>query len=109
MKPLSWPKIVPARFSFPQEIDRAAGWGKLTRLSSRTATVLSLSRFSVGSSVILDWELGSESFGFRSRVLGAGRDSFGYFTAQLFFTESSDRRRLAVFLLDFIARASETI
>lgn len=106
METISWSKAIPVRFSFPQEVDRGEGWGRLTRLSSKTASLLSLSQFSIGKRAILYWELNGESFSVESRVLTVAREESGYFKAQLFFVRGTDRKRLATFLLDIISRSA---
>ncbi len=104
MKKIILPRAVPVKFIFPSDPSRAEDWGRLTQLSSQGAFVASLSSFQVGLRILAFWETHGQKFEIEGRVLTVQKEVSGYFTHSLFFTRSSDRKRLSSFLIDCLAR-----
>ena len=101
----AFPKRQPVVLRFPEEDARQDCWGRLERVSGTDAVLTTRARLSRGDRVLLDFELGPESFqGVAAAVHDAQADADGYTEAELRLTDEVQKRKLAAALLDILSR-----
>jgi hypothetical protein len=99
------PVLIPAAFSFPGDAARQDGWGRLLELSPARALLATGMRVSRGETLLLDFELGGETFrATASRVEHVEPDADGHAVAELRWTDELERRRLSVLILDVLSK-----